>query len=138
MVSGYATQFVVSSARESYEPRRGLLYRVRAVPSTSSPLAILPRRLKEARDRCGMSQKQLGIAAGLDPFVASTRINRYERGVHRPDPVTAQRLAEALKVPAAYLFATDQRLARMILAFDALPAKAQKKLLSELEQKAAR
>lgn len=35
-------------------------------------------RLKEARLRAGLSQKSLGIAAGLDPFVAGTRINRYE------------------------------------------------------------
>ncbi|WP_366931802.1 hypothetical protein [Paraburkholderia xenovorans] len=34
-------------------------------------------RLKEARLRAGLSQKKLGIVAGLDPSVASTRINRY-------------------------------------------------------------
>ena len=85
-----------------------------------------------------MSQKQLGIAAGLDQFVASTRINRYERGIHHPDPVTVQRMADALGVPAAYLFASDERLARMILAFDALTAKAQERIVSELEREARR
>lgn len=103
------------------------------MPTTTSPLATFSKRLNEARQRKGLSQKQLGISAGLDPFVASTRINRYERGIHHPDPVTAQRLAEVLDVPAAYLFATDDRLARMILAFEALPAKAQKELLATLE-----
>lgn len=108
------------------------------MPTTTSLLATFSKRLQEAREQKGLSQKQLGIAAGLDPFVASTRINRYERGIHQPDPVTAQRLAEALDVPAAYLLATDDRLARMILAFDALPAKDQKALLAKLEHKAAR
>jgi transcriptional regulator with XRE-family HTH domain len=103
-----------------------------------SPLAVLSKRLKEARKRKGLSQRQLGIAARLDRFVASTRINRYERGVHHPDPVTVQRMAEALGVPAAYLFASDDRLARLILAFDALSATAQKRIVSEVERKARR
>lgn len=85
-----------------------------------------------------MSQRQLGIAAGLDPFVASTRINRYERAVHLPDPATVQRMADALGVPAAYLFASDDRLARAILAFSALPSKAQERLIAEMERIAER
>ena len=108
------------------------------MPKKISPLAVLSRRLKRTRERKGLSQKQLGIAAGLDQFVASTRINRYERGVHRPDPVTVQRMADALGVPVAYLFASDERLARMILAFDALTAKAQERVVSELEREARR
>jgi len=108
------------------------------VPQKISPLAVLSRRLKWTRERKGLSQKQLGIAAGLDQFVASTRINRYERGIHHPDPVTVQRMADALGVPAAYLFASDERLARMILAFDALTAKAQERIVSELEREARR
>ena len=108
------------------------------MPQKISPLAVLSRRLKWTRERKGLSQKQLGIAAGLDQFVASTRINRYERGIHHPDPVTVQRMADALGVPAAYLFASDERLARMILAFDALTAKAQERIVSELEREARR
>lgn len=98
-----------------------------------NPLSVLGKRLKESRERKGLSQKQLGIAAGLDRFVASTRINRYERGVHHPDPVTLQRLADTLGVPPAYLVASDDRLARVILAFSALPAKTQDRVISELE-----
>lgn len=99
-----------------------------------SPQAVLSRRLEQARERKGLSQKQLGIAAGLDRFVASTRINRYERGVHKPDPVTVQRMADALGVPTAYLFAGNERLARMILAFNALSAKAQDRVIAEIER----
>ena len=43
------------------------------------------RRLKEIRVEQGLSQKQLGIQAGLDQFVASTRINRYELGILKAD-----------------------------------------------------
>lgn len=104
------------------------------MPQKLSPLAVLSRRLKDARERKGLSQRQLGIAAGLDRFVASTRINRYEKGVHHPDPVTVQRMADALGVPAAYLFASDDKLARLILVFNLLPMKTQERVVSDMEQ----
>ena len=90
------------------------------------------RRLKEAREVRGLSQKSLGIEAGIDPFVASTRINRYEQGVHEPDMATAQRLAKALQVPLPYLFATDDKLAAMILAFDKLSSVDKDRVLKDL------
>ena len=76
---------------------------------------IFAHRLREARQKVGLSQKQLGIIAGIDEFVASTRINRYEQGVHEPDIRTAAILAKVLGVPLAYLFAEDDQLAAVIL-----------------------
>ena len=64
-----------------------------------------------------MSQKQLGIRAGMDEFVASPRVNQYERGKHVPDFSTAERLARVLGVPVAYFYAREDRLAEWILAF---------------------
>jgi transcriptional regulator with XRE-family HTH domain len=96
---------------------------------------VFQRRLREARERSQLSQKELGIQAGLDRFVASTRINRYELGVHEPDMATIARLAAALAVPTAYLFAEDDRLARLILAFDQLPAAEKDRLLKTIEPK---
>lgn len=64
-------------------------------------------RLKEARLSAGLSQKQLGIRAGLDEFVASTRINRYELGIHKADFSIVVRLAEVLNVPPNYFFSED-------------------------------
>ncbi|MGL4858243.1 MAG: helix-turn-helix domain-containing protein, partial [Enterobacteriaceae bacterium] len=61
--------------------------------------AVFCQRLKQARLAKGLSQKQLGIAAGIDEFVASTRINRYEKGVHEASIEVAQQLAEVLEVP---------------------------------------
>jgi transcriptional regulator with XRE-family HTH domain len=102
----------------------------------SDPQAIFCTRLKQARLAAGLSQKQLGIRAGIDPFVASTRINRYEKGIHRADLSTVMRLAETLNVPLAYLYADDERLARMILAFSKLPRTKQESLLKNIEKKA--
>ena len=53
----------------------------------------------------------------MDEFVASTRINRYETGVHQPDLQTLQRLAEVLGLPVAYFYAEDDELARLIAEF---------------------
>lgn len=78
------------------------------------------RRLKEARLKAGLSQKQLGIQAGLDQFVASTRINRYELGVHKADFQIATRLAAVLDVPAAYFYAENDELADWILLYSKL------------------
>ena len=76
--------------------------------------SVLARRLRAAREARGVSQKQLGILAGIDQFVASARINQYERGKHVPDLQTAQRLATELKVPVSYLYESDDDLAELI------------------------
>lgn len=75
----------------------------------------LPKRLKQARLMRGLSQKQLGILAGIDRFVASARMNQYERGVHAPDFKTVIALAKVLQVPTAYLFCIEDELAELIL-----------------------
>ncbi|EJL83191.1 helix-turn-helix transcriptional regulator [Pantoea sp. BIGb0393] len=72
------------------------------------------KRLKQARLAKGLSQKRLGIAAGIDEFVASTRINRYEKGIHQADLDTAQRLAEVLDVSPSYFYEEDDELAEKI------------------------
>ena len=81
------------------------------------PLPVYSRRLREAREAYGISQRALGIEAGLDEFVASTRVNRYETGVHQPDLQTLQRLAAILKLPVAYFYAEDDELAQLIKDF---------------------
>ncbi|KTC81709.1 helix-turn-helix domain-containing protein [Legionella brunensis] len=48
-------------------------------------ISPLPKRVKEARLATKFSQKELGIAAGIDQFSASPRINQYETGKHTPD-----------------------------------------------------
>ena len=77
----------------------------------------------------GVSQKGLGILIGIDPSSASPRINQYESGKHMPDFRIAARLAECLDVPVTYLYAEDERLAAMILAFSSLPPRKQARVL---------
>lgn len=78
---------------------------------------VFCQRLKQARLTKGLSQKKLGITAGIDEFVASTRINRYEKGVHEASIDTAQQLADALDVPLAFFYTADDQLAELMLAF---------------------
>ncbi|MDV0674671.1 helix-turn-helix transcriptional regulator [Citrobacter freundii] len=95
---------------------------------------VFVRRLKEARQRLDISQTAVGIAAAVDPAVASTRFNRYEKGVHEPDMETAARIADVLNVPLPWLFTSDENLAELILNFDALSPDAQLQLLETSRQ----
>jgi len=95
-----------------------------------SPVA---KRLKQARTRAGLSQKQLGIEAGIDAFSASPRINQYEKGKHTPDLAMAQRLAAVLGVPTPFLYTEDDTLADIILSLSKLSQRDRRKILTELE-----
>jgi len=101
----------------------------------SGPNAIWAKRLKEARLSVGLSQKQLGIQAGLDEFVASTRINRYELGVHKADYVIAQKLARVLQVPTSFFYEENDQLAEILIITYRLSSKHQRDLLKELKTK---
>ncbi len=91
------------------------------------------QRLKAARCAKKISQERLGILIGLDEFVASTRINRYEKGVHAVEPNTAQRLADVLNVPLAYFYAENDFLAEIIVLFENLPIDRQKFYLQTIK-----
>lgn len=94
---------------------------------------VWPKRLKEARTARGLSQKQLGIEAGLDEFVASTRINRYEQGVHAPDYPMAVRLAAVLQVSVAFLYCDEDEMAQMIMAFHRASRPARRRAMAALQ-----
>ncbi|MEE9303368.1 MAG: helix-turn-helix transcriptional regulator [Thiotrichaceae bacterium] len=98
--------------------------------TTTSPVA---RRLKQARQQQGLSQKSLGIKAGIDEFSSSARINQYEREKHVPDYQTAQRLANALKVPVTYLYTDDEALATLVLLFSQASQDKKRKILQLLK-----
>lgn len=95
--------------------------------------AVFAARLKARRKELGLSQAELGVKMGLPEDVASTRINRYEKGVHAPDLDTMERMAKELGVPLPYLLAQDDRLAAAILGFSLLDKDAQEKILAEIE-----
>lgn len=96
---------------------QGWKFRTCAHVTEKASLPVYSRRLRQAREARGISQRSLGIKAGLDEFVASTRVNRYETGVHQPDLQTLQSLAMALDLPVAYFYAEDDELAQLIAEF---------------------
>lgn len=95
-------------------------------------VTVVAKRLREARERAGISQKQLGIKAGIDEFSASPRINQYERGKHMPDLLTAERLCRILNVPTPYLYAKDDELAEWILLYGEASLATRRRLLRSL------
>lgn len=84
---------------------------------TDSPLC---KRLKEARISANISQKKLGIKAGMDQFSASARMNHYEMGRHTPDYSTLKRIGTVLNLPVAYFYAEPEELAELIKIFSRL------------------
>ena len=97
----------------------------------SSPVA---KRLKEAREAAGLSQKQLGIEAGIDEFTASARMNQYETGKHTPDFLTLKNIAKILNVPVAFFYAEDTQLAELLAIYGALGRDARKRIVQYVEQ----
>ncbi len=78
-------------------------------------LGIVALRMREAREAAGLSQRQLGIVAGLDISVASPRINQYEQGRHMPNLQMLERLGQILDRPLPWFYAQDNDLADLIL-----------------------
>ena len=90
---------------------------------------VFARRLLQARTAVGLSQRQLGVRAGLEPSVASPRVNQYEQGKHEPRPAAVKKLAEALGVPPAFLYTDDELLAKLLLQWGQLSLARKKQLL---------
>lgn len=67
-----------------------------------------------------MSQKALGMQAGIDQFSASPRMNQYEKGKHLPDLLMMEHLAAATGVPLPYFFAQEDELAEVLVLWGKL------------------
>lgn len=94
--------------------------------------SVIAKRLREARVALDISQRELGIRAGIDEFVASARINQYERAKHEPDFATAERLADVLGVPTPYLYARDDDMAALLLRLAKVSPEVIRELISSL------
>ena len=81
-----------------------------------------------------MTQEALGVAAGIDEFSASARMNQYERGKHWPDYGTACRIAKALKIDPAYFYAQSDTVAELLLGWSRLNPTMRKKIAQEILQ----
>jgi len=97
-----------------------------------SNITPLCKRLREARLAAKLSQKKLGIAAGMDQFSASARMNHYEMGRHTPDYSTLKRIASVLDLPVAYFYAESDELSEIIRIFHKLEKSTQILLLEKL------
>lgn len=93
----------------------------------------IPVRLKEARLRAGLTQKQLGVMIGMDESSASGRMNHYEKNRHTPDIRTLRQLAEVLGVPLNYFFCDDEKSARLAIEIDKRPDAQKDQLLALIE-----
>lgn len=93
-----------------------------------------PIRLKQARTKAGISQKELGIRLGMDESSVSSRINHYEKGRHMPDIQTIRQMAEELDVPMAYFFCDTEKIAGILCLIEKMPKDAVDKLLVQLQE----
>ncbi|HIC0776994.1 TPA: helix-turn-helix domain-containing protein [Enterobacter ludwigii] len=100
--------------------------------TSSSHNQLFSRRLKEVRLDMALSQKKLGILAGIDEFAASTRINRYEKGVHQASIEVVRHLAKVLEVPVAYFYTEDDELASLVRLWPKLDLEKKKNILQQL------
>lgn len=94
----------------------------------------VPKRLKEARLRAGLTQEALGIEAGIDEFTASARMNQYEKGKHLPTFELLVRCGQILNVPVEYFYASTDEMAKLLLFFHSLPSSERKQILEIIEQ----
>jgi transcriptional regulator with XRE-family HTH domain len=82
------------------------------------------------RTAAGLTQKELGVRAGIDSSVASQRVNQYERQRHQPAFDIVRRLAHVLKVPPAYFYTSDENLADLIVLYGKFSAMERSNLIT--------
>ena len=99
--------------------------------NSACPVAL---RLKQARVRSGLSQRKLGIVAGIDEASSSARMNQYERAKHVPDFDTLSKLAQVLDVPVSYFYCVDDTDAEFQLNFHQLQSSQQTQVKQLLQR----
>ena len=106
------------------------------MPAPQPTPTALGHRLRAARVAKGWTQAQLGeMLMGVDDSnTTAPRISRYERGMHKPDLETIEKLAELLELPAAYFLAASDVVAEAILVLSQLNPKRQKEALQFLRK----
>jgi transcriptional regulator with XRE-family HTH domain len=95
--------------------------------------SLFTERLKEARNKMKISQKDLGIKIGIDPSSASGRMNHYETGRHMPDLEILKKMAKELDVPINYFFCESEKSAMLACLIEKLDDAAKNKLIKHLE-----
>lgn len=101
---------------------------------TAQAVPVIASRLREARLQAGISQKAMGILAGIDEFTSSARVNQYEQGKHVPDFLTLEKFASVLNVPTEFFYARDDVMAEMLLLFAQLTQRQKSEVISRLKK----
>ena len=106
------------------------------MPAALPTPTALGRRIRAARLARGWTQAQLGeLVFGVDdPNSAAPRVSRWERGMHKPDLDTIEKLAKVLELPAAYFVATPDVVAEAILVIAQLSPRKQREALALLRE----
>lgn len=102
--------------------------------SPNKTLSLFSRRLREARLELGIAQDRLGVLIGIDEGSASARMSRYENGIHSPPFELVEKIATALKLPAAYFYCSDDRLAELMKIYFISNSKQRENLLNYAKQ----
>ncbi|EAB6690342.1 helix-turn-helix transcriptional regulator [Salmonella enterica subsp. enterica serovar Kiambu] len=76
---------------------------------------MIPRRLKEARQRAKLTQEKLGVLAGIEEATAYSRLSHYENGTHKPTFDLVCEFARVLNVPECYFYTVDDDFAEAVL-----------------------
>lgn len=97
---------------------------------------IVGLRMRQLRERLGLSQERVGVAIGIDESSSRARISRYELGVHEPPTRTARMIADAFGVPLAYLYCEDDEWADLLWLLSRQPSEVQRRLLANFLEEA--
>ncbi|WP_410955563.1 helix-turn-helix domain-containing protein [Raoultella planticola] len=76
---------------------------------------MIPKRLKEARQRAKLTQEKLGVLAGIEEATAYSRLSHYENGTHKPTFDLVCEFAKVLNVPECYFYTVDDDFAEAVL-----------------------
>lgn len=101
------------------------------------PAMVFGVRLRQARERKAITQEALATLAGIDEFTASARISQYETGKHVPRYEIACRLADALDVPVAFLYAHDEATAQLLMRWQGASVSSRRQALAALGKQPA-
>lgn len=97
----------------------------------SIPIA---KRLKKSRLNAKLSQKKLGILAGIDEFSSSARMNQYEKNKHIPDFLTLKKISQVLLVPTAYFYAEENNIAELLCLYNNLDQNSKQWILNSCKK----
>ena len=104
------------------------------MPKSLPAKSVFGRRLREARLRSGIAQDRLGVMIGLDEGCSSARMSRYENGVHEPPFPVIESIARFLKVPVAYFFCDDDRLAEIMRIYSSAKEKERQAIFDSIAE----